>query len=630
MLQLTKRIFKLVAIFLLTGCTLNGPSGMDNKTQAEVDSIEYNTDVTFTMLRINPIVEKGLFNKFNSRAYAVSDKVKVTVKKGTELVKEGEYGVGSQYGENDAISFKIRMSLPIGTGYEMTIESFNNNNSTIVPTVIGKSELFDITDGNIKKLFITMKPHNPDILTLGEEVSLTPGVYSELHIYEGDSVGAEYWYKFTAKSNYTFISNENFLVQLHGNTFPIPASEIIVFDSSGKIVESMGEDKSGTVFKSQVNMEYFFCVLPRAVNIGTHIYKQDSIKILVSNYVDTNNSIASATEINTGYNGGFFTKSSDEDFYRIYLESGNYIIESSNEEVSILDGPQTSHGMSIDIMSEAGSIISSLPNTIDGVVNIATSGFYYLKLSSNNSSIDAFDGYEFKIEKFVDNNVLIPSPSWQDYDTGINSESIYYSINIDHSKEYIISFRTEDSNDLYTSYISFRMFALVKDEANNIFKKEIINEHFDLTREEILMIPSSVTKVYLEANIMANGTYAIKLDETSPVVTPISLLEESVSNVADGMYQYYSLDVTPGQRLVINTYTRTHPELSTSSLYLGDALFHLYDIDKNKYYYRNHSNIVNGMFTVDPGVTKLILMVAHSNTYPGTVGFSIKESPPIL
>lgn len=614
MLKLSRTILALVCFASLFGCSLE--KGVEPKNEIinpVIDSHkETNTQIEIKMLRIHPELQKRLEKTASSRAYAVADKVKVVVKKGDQIIREEEYGVESY--ENWDKSFIINMWLPADIGYKMYIDSFNLNNSADIPTVKGESDLFNVEDGVITNIKITMLPNSSEPLALGSEMVINPNSYS---VFDNSTfsytTGEEYWYKIKAQSDFTEIYTNYFNIFFEdGTTDIMHSARVVAFNSDGSIVERQVDLTSSLIFNSVIGNDYYIAVIPVAfLDYRKQILKSESIKLNSRNFVDQNNSRESAKEIGLGWHEESFTGSSDQDFFKLYLEPGRYELY----QYDLFGG---------EVFSSNDSLIASLPplDYNHGIFDISEAGYYYIKLTSSLIEENTLASYSFAVAQPNYESSIDAGSTWYET-TGNDSE---YVLNVDSSKEYILDFKPVDNSQIIYDYVDIRLYRLVYDETNKIYTKEDMRYESDSEFDSFwsLNIPVGTTKVYLSMYIYSSKRLEFKLEEINPTITPINMGQAIESRVADGLVQYYSVDVTPGQLLQFESITKSTPTLSGGPEITGEAKFSLYDSSKTEYLLDNSSHS-NHLGFVKDGVAKYIIKVEHDNNDAGNVSFQLTD-----
>lgn len=619
MLQLNKIFLIIISSLIVFSCTLNGNDDFKDREKNADSSVEYNTEVKIQIPRIHPFIEQHLNSQSQSRAYGVCDKVKVTVKKGLDIISEAEFGIEDDYDYYGGHSyFNIMLLLPKGEGYVMSVESFNLKNSSTVPTVIGTSIPFNIVDGEISTLDITMIPKNPTILDIGVKDTFTPNAYFIEFISGYYELGSEHWYQITATSSYTEVNTELVTTTIMGEVVDVSTCYIFAVNEDGSFIDTQHTNDGALVFKSVTNKKYFICVLPLAHETPDGVFKSNSVSLSFNEYTDTNNSTASAKNISITYTKGIFSSPGDIDFYKVNLTPGKYSIESYCHPINRNGYGLTSPGLEIDITSESGELIGKFGTDVKGIFEVIISGNYYIQVKSLNSGPSVFEGYEINFDTFIEKEVLNPSPSWQEFDTGNIYGDLFVGLNVDSTKEYTISFKTD-------YYVDLQSYFLYEDIVNKIYVADSFDNYLIDSADFILSLnnPKGQRKFYLELLVQGGGTYAIKFDEITPVYTSVPLGELTVSSSSNGRIQYYKVDVTEGQELQFSSISVNN--LSTDPLigYYGDALFSVYDLDKNKYIYSHITDNPLGTFIVETGVTQLIVKVVHGDITTKEVAFKL-------
>lgn len=584
MLKLSKVILNIMYFTILFGCSL------EKSVDSDTVNISDNTQVEVKMLRINPLLQSQVNELPQSRAYAISDKLKVTVKKGDEVIKEAEF----EAGEN-LYYYDLSLSLPEGTGYKMFVKSYNLANSAEIPTTVGESGLFDIIKGNKTSINLIMLPYNPQVINLGDKISFEPKKYTAVSsvlaniLYSVASWGEESWYKVKAETNYLEIITNKITVfgEMDGE-WTNPSSFIEVFNSDGTSLgySSRSDANDTTIIYTVPGEEYYICILPKLIKEDNNEFKSDIIEFYAQDYIDANSSEITAREIELGYFQDSYNGSIDEDYFKVYLDAGSYSLYNEVPELSIY--------------SEAKVSIVESTSFSNLFFDIKTSGYYYLKCVFSSEGVNSVGEYYMRITPFVVQNTLNPSESWSELYNNNSEERNFYKLNVDPKKEYILSIkRTNDINEFYSN--EFSIFTLDPLERNGSYFKQTIFTDIDRgsgIAKYVLDIPPGDDLVYLGYDIHNNGGFAVQLEEVTPEYKPVTIGSNWACDPAEGDVQYYSFDVTPGQKLILNSE--------------GDGVISIYDIDKTQYV-KTEINYKNQQtFEIKPGVSRLIIKVIQS------------------
>ena len=105
----------------------------------------------------------------------------------------------------------VSLIIPTGTGYTLSIDAYNTENSLTEPVVSGESAAFDIIAGEVTLITIICVPTAPIILTEtvdSGEIDLVPTIIGDSSL----SIGEEAWFSFTPSTSLTelnLIQTEN-------------------------------------------------------------------------------------------------------------------------------------------------------------------------------------------------------------------------------------------------------------------------------------------------------------------------------------------------------------------------------------------------------------------------------------
>jgi Leucine-rich repeat (LRR) protein len=212
--------------FLIAGCGMPflpnpGDSSQTPATPGTAEGVV--TGVTIRVPHVAPWL-RALWSPGVSRARAigVSDAVEVIVTQGgSEVLRRNV-----SHDDDLAETIECAIGLPAGSGYEITVNVFNEQVSPDDPVVSGTATGVTVLEGQRTALTITCTPTSPVSVDLGTPVAvnLVPfGTY-------GDPTGSEVWLQFTAPaSGY---------LRVTPTITDIQQTAVGLFDTAGLIVDN--------------------------------------------------------------------------------------------------------------------------------------------------------------------------------------------------------------------------------------------------------------------------------------------------------------------------------------------------------------------------------------------------------
>lgn len=607
MLQFSK-IISLLLLILLFSCKLE--SGSDESTsiissESDGDPTQAqspdNTEISFNFLRVNPYLQQRVDSR--SRAFAISNLVKYTVKQGDNIVREGEFS--DRHFEFEEGTYNITLNLPIGDGYIMYIESYNLKISSIVPTVKGQSTEFSISDGVITPIEITLLPTAPKSLNLGvQEVIEDPihSVYSFVG-YEWE-YGGEYWYEIEATSSFTEI-NRNIIDNF------IASCEVLVFDENGLYIISQMDTFGSISFKSEANKKYYFVIIPMDYRYYAEDYKAETISFIVDNYLDENNSKESARETRNNSVEDIFVGANDIDYQKIYLEPGQYSLDVQLMYPSEYQGMSGSNNdLTVEVYSSSDLLLGTTGKATDDVLEVDTTGYYYFKVISLSSDIATFEEYDLSINPINIATTNTVTNSWIEHSIVDASEEYYFKYTIDPLKDYTLEINNNSQENYISPYLD--LYNYIDNNAGGLDRLYRVCNLWEQDKVHYVFPDFNSPVLLLKADYYETGSFAIKFEEIVPTYIPVASDIETISLYSDGALKYYSYEVSEGDTVRFQS--------------TGFGEFYIYDSDKNYYYLKaDEYNGLDQEFVIDSGVTTLFIKVLH--TYPGDIDFTIGKLP---
>lgn len=599
MYLLTKSIKIIIVTLILASCSLSQPVKLVEKNSSE-------GNVKVAIHRINPTVAEKTVNN-NTRAYYAVDKLVLRVFDSSNVLFE-TYTYDTRFGNIEA-----SLVLPVGN-YTIEGDVYNNKNSISLPVVSGVSSVFTVVEGVMSNVNITMKPNNPEVISLGDVKSVSGFEYTGFNIdgnfYTG--YGTEHWYSITADSAITELSIINNSIT-YSNKYLTPF-ECSVYDMNGNYVFSREKSDGKIIIETNPGETYYLLIAPMKYEASNVFYYSNNIEFSVKNYEDTNVSEATAEVVSQGYiSGNYFTGPTDIDYYKMTLTAGTYFFESGN---SVLMQVTDSYGVNINILETSLGHI--------GHVVIPADGVYFLHLTRHPGIDSDPYSYSFGFQKQEYVSTVNPSDLWIEGDFTNDSRRLY-KLNVDSSKEY--QFKLDDNNygsGLYDSSVNVKIYRFEDNQSTGIIEYSYYFSSYSDDCYNVLKVidfPSDVTEVILEISDDSNwgGSFAFQVSEFTPPVpttVPVSTLREV--NSVDGDYQYFSVPVDSAK-----TYKFTINDFFNSS-YDGLFNFSLYTSDRTNFY---HENIVSGdniIINPEAGYSEVIIKV-NSGLSSGTVAFKLDE-----
>lgn len=613
MSSLIKNIIIAIQFLLIISCSLSQSSQVTAANEGN-DSSEDNVIVTIP--RFNPVIEKDIKESVHTRAYASIDRLDLRV-----LNTSGSVLSTHTYNPSSSQFFKISLALSPGT-YKLEGDIYNLNNSSVLPVVSGASNEFVVTAGVKASIYLTMKPTNPEALSLGVNKVLTNFEHT---VYDMDNliVGTEHWFKFTANSAYTKLSmlnNDNVFMG-----FPKYSFSATVFDSNGNllledssspgIVEVEEEANFNKVIKTNPGQVYYICILPVKYKTFGADYISSVVEFVVDNYIDTNASEATAEIISIGQSRDYYIASgiNDTDYYKVNLNAGSdYICHHGKVPLKSIKDP---NGSLVPVLDTAlGLSRYHFTATVSGE---------YIFEFEDYSTTDILDTYSVDIWEVVYTGI-IPSSSWVDGDFTTSNRKLY-KVTVDPTKEYKLNWNDNDGDGSKTAYVDMICYATGIDPLSGGVSYQYYMNYTDeggFYKDTILEFPIGTTEVVLELtdSYDEKGTFAIKIEESTPSV-PDSVLvgTNTISDPVNGTYQYYSVSVNPAKSYTVNT-----------GNIAGGAYFSMYTSNKSQYYFFRMSGVSNAIIMPEVGSDTIIVRVAHStNVYnQGPFSFILEEVVP--
>lgn len=386
----------------------------------------------------------------------------------------------------------------------------------------------------------------------------------------------EYVFSFIAKSEYTSLSilnnNSNYITSY----YQFDSFDFEVFNSNGKRILPSRQQYNGEgkyIFQTTIDSNHYISIRPIKTILNNIEYQSEVISFKLESYSDTNNSSENAeslvlgTTITNFFNGGF-----DTDYYNIDLVEGKrYLIHPSSN---------------IKISTHTNEIVNIIPYSKDVVFEAPITGEYTIIKSQNDD--DPVSDYEITIFDFDSIKTIEPSNS--KIKSEIINKSLFYKVNIDPKKEYILSWEDNDYVGIdYSANVNV-YFTSINNRGHSILE---YNSPYGKNFPIYLDFESNVLSGIIRFSVpglshFGNFSFTFEEDLTKKNYQMVSLntLTECYSN--NGNTQYYKFIIDQSKEYIINYYSKDY---TNNSEYDGFCDLSIYTPDKSDYFIRNDSFI---------------------------------------
>ncbi len=403
MLHLNKIILG-VLLLLFLGCN---SSLVENKGSVSI-TIPSVSKVVLDELNSNEIQRKD--SDDSSRAFVVSDNVVVSIYQAGVFVKSQEASA------NNSIEIVLDEGI-----YTLSIDIYNNENSSIDPSVSGISDEFVVTAGVATSVHVKLLPVSPSVAEEGSVVSLTDYTNGDYDMFSNytDLFGSEHWYEITPSTSVTTIESVN-------SDSGFNSAQFVLYNNLGEFVD--GANLFSVLTLDTIPGEtYYLAVLPMAVYDFVESYSSTNVEFTyyATSTVDYDNSATDATAITAdgGLILGELVGPTDTDFYSIAVTAGEiYRIQNNGDSYYIT------------LTDSLGNIIME-GNFYDSFLYTADSDdILYMELFN---PLEVTMAYQFKVSTIVD-TMIVPSSEWLTVNIEFQLSS-FYTFNVTPGTSYTVS-----------------------------------------------------------------------------------------------------------------------------------------------------------------------------------------------